>query len=426
LKRKRRSFLPDAASDRQDANQETFRRLGESEPVLEDIRPALEALPGMTRETILSSGPTRPWSDYVGGQRSAIIGGALFEGLAADSVEAERKLAEGSIRVAGCHQHSAVGSLAGIYTASMPVFVVRNRRFGNVGYCNFYEGSNPRRLNYGVYDDGVRERLAHVNTVVAPILGEAVRRAGGIPLKPIMRRALHMSDELHSRNTAASLLFTRELFPHLLKIAEHQPYPVERTVAALTEDHYFFLRISMAAAKATADAAHGVARSSIVTAMGFSCLEFAIRVSGLGDTWFTGPHATIQAKLFAGHSKEEISWMGGESVIAETIGLGGFAQAAAFPLQTYQGGSPEEMVERNRELYRITVGENPDYHIPFLSYRGTPTGIDIFKVVETHILPMMNIGIAGRDGGQIGAGVVRAPIECFERAVAAYCAAHRD
>ncbi len=154
--------------------------------------------------------------------------------------------------------------------------------------------------------------------------------------------------------------------------------------------------------------------------MAFNCRNFAIRVSGLGDTWFTGPHATIQAKLFDGHTEDEITWMGGESPITETIGLGGFAQAAAFALQQYQGGSPDAMVERNLEMYDITVGENPDYHIPYLGYRGTPTGIDLMRVVETKILPAMDIGIAGRDGGQIGAGVVRAPIECFEAALAAY------
>jgi hypothetical protein len=182
----------------------------------------------------------------------------------------------------------------------------------------------------------------------------------------------------------------------------------------------------MAAGKATADAAHGVAGSSVVTAIAFSCKEFAIRVSGLGDTWFGGPHPILQAKLFDGHTEDEITWMGGESTIAETIGLGGFAQAAAFPLQAYQGGSPEAMVERNVELYQITVGENPDYHIPYLSYRGTPTGIDIFKVVETGVTPAMDIGIAGRDGGQIGAGAVRATIDTFRDAAAAYRARYGE
>jgi hypothetical protein len=300
------------------------------------------------------------------------------------------------------------------------VFVVRNRAFGNFGYCNFYEGTNPRRLNYGVYDDGVRERLLYINNVVAPVIGEAARLSGGIPLKPIMKRALHMGDELHSRNTAAALLFGRELMPHLLKLAEGGSDNVAKTVQAVTEDHYFFLRLSMAAAKATADAAHGVEGASLVTAMAFNCRNFAIRVSGLGDHWFLGPHAQVQAKLFAGHGEDEITWMGGESIICETVGLGGFAQAAAFPLQAYQGGSPEAMVERNLELYRITEGENPDFQIPFLRYRGTPTGIDIHKVVATGITPAMDIGVAGRDGGQIGAGVVRAPLPCFAAAAQAY------
>jgi hypothetical protein len=239
-------------------------------------------------------------------------------------------------------------------------------------------------------------------------------------LKPIIRRALHMGDELHSRNTAASLLFTRELFPHLLTLAQTSRDAVAEAVQALTEDHYFFLRLSMAAAKATADAAHGIEASSVVTAMAFNCQGFAIRVSGLGDRWFEGPHATVAAKLFDGHGEDEIAWMGGESIIAETVGLGGFAQAAAFALQTYQGGSPKAMVERNLALYKITVGEHTDFHIPFLGYRGTPTGIDIFKVVETGVVPVMDIGIAGRDGGQIGAGIVSAPMVCFERALDAY------
>ena len=247
-----------------------------------------------------------------------------------------------------------------------------------------------------------------------------MRRSGGVPLKPLMKRALHMGDELHSRSTAASLLFTCEIFPHMLDQVVGDRAGVEQTLAALTEDHYFFLRLSMAAAKATADHAHGIEGSSMVIALAFNCRGFAIRVSGLGDTWFTGPHAEVHAKLFDGHTEDEITWMGGESTITETIGLGGFAQACAFPLQQYQGGSAEVMVERNTELYDITLGENPDYHIPYLGYRGTPTGIDVFRVLETGILPAMDIGIAGKDGGQIGAGLVRAPMPCFAAAAEAY------
>ena len=406
--------------DRVAANRTAFERLCGAEPVLVDLGPAIEHLPGMSREIILTSGPALPFAEYVGGQRAAIIGAAQFEGLAADRDEAIAKLEGGELRIGGCHDFGAVGSLAGVYTASMPVFAVRNENSGNLGYCNFYEGTNPRRLNYGVYDDGVKERLLFVQDIVAPVIAEAVRRAGGIRLKPLMQRALHMGDELHSRNTAAALLFLREIAAGLIDMATENNACVKQAVEALTADHYFFLRLSMAAAKATADAAHGIEGSSVVTAMGFSCREFAIRVSGLGDEWFTGPHAQVQAKLFEGHDETEITWMGGESPITETIGLGGFAQAAAFPLQRYQGGSAQVMVERNLELYEITVGENSHYHIPYLDYRGSPTGIDVFKVLDTGVLPAMDIGIAGRDGGQIGAGVVRAPAECFECAAEAW------
>jgi hypothetical protein len=414
------------STQREQANTEAYRRLCAADPILVDIVPAGEVLPGMEEHVILTSGPPMPWEHYNGGQRNAVIGGVLFEGLAAAAQEAEKKISTGKIRVAACSEFDCVGSLAGIYTSSMPVLVVKNRDRGNIAYCNFYEGTNPRRLNYGVYDSGVKERLLFIQDVVAPVVREAVLGTGGIPLKPIMQRALHMGDELHSRNTAASLLFARELYPAFLRVAENGRKRVEDTLEALTADHYFFLRLSMAAAKATADSAHGIEGSSIVTAMAFNCRDFGIRVSGLGDEWFTGPHPVVEAKLFAGHTEDEISWMGGESIIIETIGLGGLAQAAAFSLQAYQGGSADAMVRNNLAMYQITVGEHPDFRIPYLGYRGTPTGIDILKVVQSRTTPVMDIGIAGRSGGQIGAGLVRAHLGSFECAASAYNCRYND
>lgn len=405
-------------SNRDAANAEAFERLTGGDPVLIDVARAIDVMPGMTKNTVLTSGPPLPWSEYTGGQREGLIGGAIFEGLAPNREAAINGFEAGDIKVGGCHDFAGVGSLAGIYTASMTVFVVENRQYGNRGYCNMYEGKAPKRLNYGVYDQEVHDRLKFIDDEIAPVIGTAVRASGGLPLMPIMRRALNMGDELHSRNTAASLLFARELFPHLLDMDGVSAESIRKLVDILTEDHYFFLRLSMAAAKSIADAAHGIENSSLVTAMCFSCKEFGIRVSGLGDEWIRGPHASVSAKLFNGHTEDEIAWMGGESPITETIGLGGFAQAAAFPLQDYQGGDPAAMVERNEELYKIVQGENPTFRIPYLKFRGTPTGIDVVKVCETGILPMMDIGIAGAGGGQIGAGTVRAPIECFQAAKA--------
>lgn len=401
----------------EEANRQAFDRLVAAQPVLVDVRPAIEVVPGMTPRTILTSGAPLEWEGYYDGQRDAIIGGALFEGLATTPEEADAAIRAGDISVGACHDHGCIGSLAGIYTASMPVFVVENQEHGNVAFCNFYEGESRKRLNYGVYDDEVRRGLLFIQEVIAPIIRAAVEDSkGGISLRPLIRRAIHMGDELHSRNTAATLLFTRELFPHFLAVAEDRGEDIRRTVAFLKESDYFFLRLSMAAGKAMADAAAGIEGSSIVTAMSFSCREFAIRISGLGEEWFRGPLPEVSAKLFDGFTKEDIVWMGGESSINETVGLGGFVQAAAFALQAYQGGTPGEMASMNEEMYEITFGEHPEFKIPFFSYRGAPCGIDVFKVVEKGITPVIDAGVAGKGGGQIGAGVVHPPIDAFRAA----------
>ena len=409
---------------REQANAEAARRMCEAEPVLVDLRPAGEVVPGLTATTILTSGAPLAWDQYEGGQRRALISAAIYEGLADDEPDAVRKLDAGEIEVSTCHEHGCIGSVAGIYTASMPVFVVENQRHGNVGFCNLYEGESRRRLNYGVYDDDVARGLRFLEHTVAPILGAAVRRAGGVPLKPLMARAVRMGDELHSRNTAATTLLIKELVPQFVDLAadgEFDGAALRRTVAFLSESDYSFLRLSMAAAKATADAAHGVEHSSVMTAMTINCRDFSIRVSGLPDVWLRGPHAIVEAKLFEPYTPADIEWIGGESCITETVGLGGFAQAAAFALQAYQGGSPQEMARVNETMYDITVAEHPDYLVPYFGYRGTPVGIDVFKVVETGINPVIDGGLAGRNGvGQIGAGILKAPMECFVAARDAY------
>lgn len=406
---------------RQTANTAAFQRLAQATPVLTGVQPAGEALPGMKPNVILTSGAPMDWDRYTGGQRAAVIGGALFEGLASDAGDADAKLRSGEIVVDGCHDHGCVGSLAGIYTASMPVLAVTNTANGNTGYCNFFEGPSPKRLNYGTYDDEVRETLMFVNEVIAPVVAEAVRRSdGGIALRPIIRRALGMGDELHSRNAASTLLFGREMVPHLFELFAEKPEEVRQTYAFMSDSPYFFLRLSMAAAKAAADATRDIDGSSVVSAMTFSCAQFSIRLAGLGDRWFSADLPPAEAKLVEGFSESDVEFMGGESVIAETTGLGGFAQAAAFSLQDYQGGTPEQMAELNRAMYDITVGEHPEYKIPFFGFRGVPIGIDAVKVVETGIRPVMDIGIAGRSGRQIGAGILRAPLACFELAVSAY------
>ncbi len=412
---------------RDQANAEAVARMSGAEPVLIDVQPAGRAIPGMRPEMILTSGPPLPWAEYYGGQRRAILYGAIYEGLADDEPDADHKLRDGRIMLGGTHDHGCVGSVAGIYTASMPVFVIENTKRGNQAYCNFYEGESRHRLNYGSYNDDVRRRLDFLRDELAPVLGEVIRSSGGVPLKPLISRALRMGDELHSRNTAATTLLTRELTPQFVDYAVTTSK--EQALTALRfffASDYSFLRLSMAAAKAMADAARDVPGSSVVTAMTISCRNFAIRVSGLGDQWFLGPLPEVSGKLFEGFTDDDVQWIGGESHITETVGLGGFAQAAAFGLQAYQGGSAQEMARMNALMYDITVAEHPDFKIPYFGFRGTPVGIDIFKVTATGTQPVIDGGLAGKNGGQIGAGVLRAPLECFQAATSAYRQRYQD
>lgn len=408
-------------ADRTSANAEAVTRMTGAEPVLIDVQSAGEAVPGMTARTILTSGPPMPWSEYYGGQRNAVMYGALYEGLASDPDDADAKLRDGRIILAATHDHGCVGSVAGIYTASMPVFVVENADRGNRAYCNFYEGESRHRLNYGSFNSDVRAGLDFLRDELAPVLRDVIRAAGGIALKPLIGRALRMGDELHSRNTAATTLLARELTPQFIDYAvSRSKEPVLTALRFLFASDYSFLRLSMAAAKAMADAARDVPASSVVTAMTISCRNFAIRVSGLGDEWFLGPLPEVSCKLFDGFTADDVEWIGGESHITETVGLGGFAQASAFGLQAYQGGSAAEMIRLNSLMYDITVAEHPDFKIPYYGFRGSPVGIDIFKVTQTQTTPVIDGGLAGKNGGQIGAGILRAPLACFIAAEQAY------
>lgn len=411
----------ESSRTRDDANAIALERMVTSDPVLIDVAPALDVVPGMTKATILTSGAPLDWSEYTGGQRRALMYAAVYEGLAEDLASAETALDRGDIRVRSTQQHSCVGSVAGIFTASMPVLVVEDRTYGGRAFCNLYEGKSRYRLNYGSYDADVARGLKWLEEVMGPVLAQALAISGPIPLKPLLARALRMGDELHSRNTAGTLLLERTLRPALMALAAGgRSDDVERVFTFLQENDYAFLRVGMAAAKAMADAAHGVEHSSMLTGMVLNCHSFSIRVSGLGDRWFSGEHPSLDGRFFDGFGPQDAEWIGGESCFTEVVGLGGFAQACAPSLQAYQGGTYAAMLAANESMYRITLGEHPDFLLPPFEFRGSPVGIDVQKVLDTQVVPVIDGGLAGRDGGQIGAGVLRPHLDVFQAAEAAY------
>ncbi|HBC47027.1 MAG TPA: hypothetical protein DCZ43_08275, partial [candidate division Zixibacteria bacterium] len=309
-----------------------------------------------------------------------------------------------------------VGPMAGIISQSMPVFIVKNETFGNLSFGTMNEGLG-KVLRYGAYSDDVIIRLKWMETVLYPTLKKAIEKIGSIDLKSIISQALHMGDELHNRNRAATSLLYRVLAPAITRTSADSENAAKVLEFINSNDHSF-LNLSMAAAKASLDAARDVEYSSIAVTMARNGVDFGIQLSGTGGKWFTGPAPVPDALYFAGFSKDDANPDIGDSAITETYGLGGFAIASAPAIVGFIGGSAKDAQNYTLEMYEITASENKAYQIPYLDFRGVPTGIDIIKVVENNILPFIDTGVAHKEAGvgQIGAGVLNAPPEPFARA----------
>lgn len=348
--------------------------------------------------------------------RGAIIGAILSEGWA-DTVEAATVLAgSGDITFAPCHHHGAVGPMAGILSASMPVLVVENASGGNRAFATLNEGLG-KVLRFGAYDAGVLARLRWMANTLAPALAEALRAHGPIDLKSLTAQALQMGDECHNRNVAATGLFTRIIAAPLCRTAA--PEVAAQILEFIEGNNHFYLNMSMAACKAALDSAHGIADSTVVTAMARNGVEFGIRMSGTADRWFTAAAGVPEGLYFPGYGPDDANPDLGDSAITETMGIGGFAMAAAPAIVRFVGGTPDDALAYTRQMSRITLARNGDFGIPSLGFVGTPSGIDARRVVDSGVAPIINTGIAHREPGigQIGAGIVRAPLACFTAAI---------
>lgn len=402
------------------ANQEAVQRFLNSQPVLVGIGKALDVIPGMTPKTILHAGPPVTWDRMSGPLKGAIIGALIYEGLAKDENEAIELASSGEITFDSCHHHNAVGPMAGVTSPSMPVFIVENKTYGNKAYCNLNEGLG-KALRFGAYGEDVIKRLKWMEEVLGPALKEALSIVGEIDVKNLQVQALMMGDECHNRNRAGTSLFLRQIAPGLVKSSLPKE-DVAKVFEFINGNDHFFLNLSMAACKATADSAKGIKGSTMVYTMARNGTDFGIRVSGLGDRWFTAPAEKIRGLYFPGFGPEDANPDIGDSVISETIGIGGFAMAAAPAIVQFVGGTVKDAINYTQSMYEITLTENNAYRIPYLDFKGTPTGIDIRKVIETGILPIINTGIAHKNPGigQVGAGLVNPPMKCFEDALIAF------
>ncbi len=400
------------------ANEEAVRRMIAAEPVLVDIAPAGEIIPGMAGKMITHAGPPIAWGQMCGAQQGAIIGMVLYEGWAKTVEEARALLDSGHIRLEPNHHHQAVGPMAGTISPSAPVWVVENKAFGNLAFCRQVEGNQQ----FGDYSDSALEGLRRWRDVWAPTLRKALRTIGGLELKPIITKALQMGDELHNRHSASSSLFANAMAVALAETDLPDKSEMIGTLKYVTNHDLIFLGLAMAAGKAIADPARDVEHSTVVTAMCRNGVEFGIRISGLGDRWFTAPAPAVDGLYLPGYSAQDAGLDMGDSAITETVGWGGFVLGGAPGILSLVGGTPEEALAYSREMGQITVAAHPTYRMPALGFVGVPIGIDVRQVVQTGIAPIIDTAIAHRDPGhpKIGAGLLRAPLDCFKQALTAF------
>jgi hypothetical protein len=408
---------------RDSANATAVSRMLAVRALLVDVLPASEAL-GIKPGEFYHAGPPITWERTSGPLRGALIGGVLFEGLASTPEEAEAKLAAGDgISFSPCHEHHAVGPMAGVISPSMWVYQLTDQASGLTSYCSLNEGLG-KVLRYGAYSAEVIDRLRWMSAVLGPALQKAIRTlaAAGTPfdVTAMLGQMVQMGDEGHNRNRAGSAMFSRDVAPTL--IASGLPMKdIADVVAFIGGNEHFVLNLVMPAGKLMGDAAAGVPGSTVVTAMCRNGTDFGIRVSGTGDAWFTGPAGTPDGLFLAGYGPEDANPDIGDSAIAETVGVGGMAMATAPAIVRFVGGAVPDALAVTRRMYEITLAENPAFAIPILEFRGAPTGIDVTRVLRTGILPQINTGMAGRVAGtgQVGAGLVNPPMECFTSAIAA-------
>ncbi len=403
------------------ANQTAVERLMSARPILKAVATARDVIPGMKDNLFLHAGPPIEWARMSGPLRGAIIGAMLFEGIAKSEAEAILMVERGEVEFDACHHHGAVGPMAGVTSASMKVYVVENAEHGNKSFSNLNEGYG-KVLRYGAYSDDVLKKLHWMNDVLGTSLADALAQSNGIDMRALIAEALHMGDEGHNRNKAGSLLYLKLISPLIAKVVKDNAVTSE-VLQFIGDNALSVLNPVMAACKAMTDAAHGVEGSTIVTTMARNGTDFGIRVSGLGEKeWFTAPAEIPVGLFFSGFSQDDANPDIGDSAITETAGIGGFAMATAPAIVTFVGGTPKDAINATLEMYEITFAESKYFTMPVLDFRGTPTGIDLRKVVELGITPRINTGIAHKNAGvgQVGAGLVRPPLKIFEDALLAY------
>ena len=401
------------------ANEEALNRLMSSDPILFDCRTASEVVPNMEKHVFLHAGPPITYENMCAPMQGAVLCGVMLEGFAETTEEAEAYVASGKIEFRPCHEYGMVGPMTGVTTASMAVWVLKDRSTNQEAYSNISEG-NGVGIRFGEHDKKTLDRLVWIRDVAAPMFSKIIKELDGIELGPIMSQGLAMGDELHMRNHATTSVFLKLVSPYIAKYAGSDTEDIISLIAVGNDQ--FFLNLAMAANKLAADAADGVEGSTLITAIARNGVEVGIRISGLPGRWFTAPAPMIDGLYFPGFTEEDANPDLGDSAIMEVGGFGGCSMVTAPAIVKFLGAESVQLAfDTTDQMYDITLGEHPRYQIPILNFRGVPCGIDCMEVVEKGVSPVLNTAIASNKpgGGMVGAGMATVPLAPFEAALIA-------
>lgn len=399
-----------------EANQKVLDILLNGRPVWTDMRPALDAIPGMTKNTILAAGPPLPAEKIAPPIRTSICGAAVHEGLADSPEQAWQMVLSGEILVKPSQEYACGCAACMVVSASMPVIVAEDPVFGGRGFAPIHPGANPKVLRWGLYDEEVERDLQWMRDDFGPALGQAVR-ARNIDLVTVLAKTAGMGDENHNRQPAASMYLALSVIPAFLEVEHPRKNELIRFLAS---NDRFFLHVMMAGVEALTVKAKEIPLSTVMAGMGGNGVEFGIQIAGTGNRWYTAPAPVIRGMfLKPTYTEDDLLGYLGDSCVTEVYGLGGMSSIAGPAYARFTGASFADAKDRTEKARAVSLGEHIFAPIPWDDFRGFPVGIDARKVVGYNILPISHGGSALKTGGQAGAGAAELPLDCFKQALRA-------
>jgi hypothetical protein len=383
-----------------------------------------DLVPGLEGRMVLHAGPPVEWELMCAPQRNAVCGAVVLEGWATTLDEAARLVADGGVRLATAHSLNAAGAMTGVISPSMAVWAARDEVHGGVGYSPFNDGPGEA-FWLGVGSAEAIRRQRTMAEAVAPGFAAALRADGPIDGFALDAQGIAMGDDCHMRHQATTMLLLRQTLPAM---AERAPRSVLPTARLLADNGHFALTMTIACARAALAGIQGTEHSSLVVFISRNGTDAAVQLAGLPDRWFTAPAPLVGDPLYRpGMSDDDAAPDIGDSALVECAGLGAAASAASPGVAAFLGGGMADAVERTRQMSDICIGESERFRIPTLDGEGTPLGVDARACVDLGSTPLINTGILHRvEGGQIGAGIARTPLDPIREGLAALAVALRD